>query len=289
MIERTHGTDNVSEGKRIIYLPEMNRSGDLLLLLVLAALSSTLAFAPSRRRSASLYPALYASSDDEGGGASTINVALITSSVSTVGGTRHHEGLHAAIEVHPFCKMTGIRFSIADVPVASSAILPSWTKEHVSRLRKADIACFEDASAVLSYLKVLDEHHDVPESASEEYRRRQPNKPDLVREIIGGVVPKANDGTATLMMAACPDSDTARECLNSGRWTSNHIYYPKVTQGAVELKILPISGGGEDGEDARGAKDGAEGGGAIDVDVWADSVVQAAGDVMERKFWGGGW
>ena len=272
----------------------MNRSADLLLLLVLAALSSTLAFAPSRRRSTSLSPALHASSDDEGGGASTINVALITSSVSTVGGTRHREGLHAAIEVHPFCRMTGIRFSIAEVPAAASAILPTWTKEHVSRLRGADIACFEDVSAVLSYLKVLDEHHDVPESASEEDRRRQPNNPDLAREIIvGGVVPKANDGTTALMMAACPDADTARECLNSGRWTSNHIYYPKDTQGAVELKILPISGGGGDGEDdvRGGAKDDAEGVGvgAIDVVVWADSVVQAAGDVMERKFWGGGW
>jgi hypothetical protein len=274
----------------------MNRSADLLLLLVLAALSSTLAFAPSRRRSASLSPAPHASSDDGGGGASTINVALITSSSSTVGGTRRHrEGLHAAIEVHPFCEMTGIRFSIADVPVVapSATILPTWTEEHVSRLRGADIACFEDASAVLSYLKVLDEHRDVPESASEGDRRRQPNKPDLVRGIIdGGVVPKANDGTTSPMMAACPDADTARECLNSGRWTSNHIYYPKDTQGAVELKILPISGGGGDGEDdARGGAkdDDAEGGGAIDVVVWADSVVQAAGDVMERKFWGGGW
>ena len=260
----------------------MNRSANLLLLLlVLTALSSTLAFAPSRRL-APLSPALYASSDDEGGGASTINIALITSSVSTVGGKRH-EGLHAALEGHPFCKITGTRLSIAEVP-AAPAILPTWTKEHVARLRRADIACFEDASAVLSYLKVLDDHHDVPEGTSEEDRRRLPNKPDLVREIIGGV-PEANDGTT--LMAACPDFDTARECLNSGRWTSNHIYYPKDTQGAVELKILPISGGGEDDEDVRGAKD--EGEGSVDVVVWADSVVQAAGDVMERKFWGGGW
>ena len=26
----------------------------------------------------------------------------------------------------------------------------------------------------------------------------------------------------------------------------------------------------------------------IDIEAWAESVVQAAGDAMERKFWGGG-
>jgi hypothetical protein len=28
---------------------------------------------------------------------------------------------------------------------------------------------------------------------------------------------------AAPMMAACPDTVTAPECLNSGRWTANHI------------------------------------------------------------------
>ena len=27
----------------------------------------------------------------------------------------------------------------------------------------------------------------------------------------------------------------------------------------------------------------------IDIAIWVDAIVQAAGDVYERSFWGGGW
>lgn len=247
--------------------------------IVLTALSSTLAFAPSRRL-APVSSAPRASSDDEGLGAGTINVALITASSVTTVGDKRREGLRSALEGHPFCVMTGMRLSISDVPAAPDMSSP-WTEDHVASLRLADVACFEDSSAVLSYLRILDDRRGVPADASEEDRRALPNRLDTKT---------TND--ATTLMAACPDFDTARECLGSGRWSSNHIYYPKDTQNAVELKILPISGGGGGGDggddDSRDTKEDAEEVN-VDVGVWADSVVQAAGDVMERKFWGGGW
>ena len=93
----------------------------------------------------------------------------------------------------------------------------------------------------------------------------------MIADIMGG------DGS--ILMAACPLTETARECLNSGRWLANNIYYPKDNE-AVELKTRSLEEGEVDDEN-----DDKE----ISVDAWASSVMQAAGDVMERKFWGGGW
>ncbi|KAL7525111.1 hypothetical protein ACHAWF_001220 [Thalassiosira exigua] len=227
--------------------------------------------------------ALCQSSEDDDGsdGSSAINIAFITAATSN----DKQDELQTTLTNHPFCKMTGVQLSISDVP-ASAGSASSWTKDDVSCLQRADIACFESILAVQSYLERLDKHWDIPKDMSDEDRRKLPNKPDPVEDILGakeGAVPATSDSR---LLAACPNADTGRECLNSGRWMSNHIYYPKDSQNAVELKTEPIGGNdnGDDGVDPVEENDI-----NIDVDVWAESVVQAAGDVMERKFWGGGW
>ncbi|KAL7525871.1 hypothetical protein ACHAXR_001195 [Thalassiosira sp. AJA248-18] len=179
--------------------------------------------------------------------------------------------------------MTGIQLSITDVP-APSTDTASWSKEQISHLQQADIACFENMSIVQSYLQKLDDYWGVAEDMSDEDRRKLSNKPDAVGDILGRGAPvPSNDAT---FMAACPNASTARECLNSGRWMTNHIYYPKDTQKAVELKTEPLAGQNDDeGNGEEVVQEDEE----IDMEIWADSIVQAAGDVMERKFWGGGW
>eukprot|EP00554_Chaetoceros_debilis_P001130 CAMPEP_0194090972 /NCGR_PEP_ID=MMETSP0149-20130528/41125_1 /TAXON_ID=122233 /ORGANISM="Chaetoceros debilis, Strain MM31A-1" /LENGTH=334 /DNA_ID=CAMNT_0038775407 /DNA_START=56 /DNA_END=1060 /DNA_ORIENTATION=+ len=57
-------------------------------------------------------------------------------------------------------------------------------------------------------------------------------------------------------VAVCIGTTTANKCLASGRWESNDIYYPAVDPGMTG---------------------------------WVESCYMAAGDVMERDFWGGGW
>lgn len=210
---------------------------------------------------------LHQSLDGDDDGASTINIALITSTITD--GNQHE--LQSILKDSPFCKMTGTRLTIADVPSAK------WSQVHVDRLGQADIVCFESVSAVRSYLNNLDENYlNVPNDMSDEDRRKLPNTPEGMEPTIGASV-----------MAACPNANTGRECLNSGRWATNHIYYPKSTQQVVELKAEPIEG--LDGGDKSAGEEEVDEVEDIDMSFWADSVLQASGDVMERKFWGGGW
>ena len=240
---------------------------------------SSIAFVPTRATSPTVLPtALHQSSEDDGDDASsTINIAVI----STAKQTDHAELLQTVLKDHPFCKMmTSVELSISDIPTST------WDANNISHLQQADIACFATTSAVQSYLKRLDEHNNIDKDISDEDRRKLPNKPDLVSDII-----LASESTASAttdgLMAACPSTDAARECLNSGRWMSNHIYYPKdASQEAVELKTESIASGEGESVNEKQNDDEVE---DIDMQVWADSVVQAAGDVMERKFWGGGW
>ncbi|KAL7499492.1 hypothetical protein ACHAWT_007773 [Skeletonema menzelii] len=217
------------------------------------------------------------SSDDN---SDSVNIALIQSDNGQQFST---EGLEDALKSHPFCKMTGVTLSLSTISVASEL-----TKQDVSCLQQSDIACFSNVKGVKSYLSLLDDHFNVAEDISDEDRRSLPNKPDLVGDIIQGISGAVNEEDASIIpdagiMAACPNTNTARECLNSGRWMSNHIYYPKDTQQAVELKTEEI-GSGEDTADEEGENED-----PVDLEVWAASIVQAAGDVYERKFWGGGW
>lgn len=75
--------------------------------------------------------------------------------------------------------------------------------------------------------------------------------------VVDGVI-DADEKTNGDVVAVCVSKDTASACLQSERWESRNIYYP------------------------QGDKN-------TEMGLWVDSCVQALGDVMERKFWGGGW
>ncbi len=118
------------------------------------------------------------------------------------------------------------------------------------------MACFEDARAVLSYLTILDERNGDSPEVSDEERRELPNRPPppFMTSSRGGATTGGGHAIIAPLMATCHDPDTARECLNSGRWTSNHIYYPKDAQrDAVELKILTMDATKDSGEEGGNA------------------------------------
>ena len=189
------------------------------------------------------------SSNDDGyfdAESNIIQVALITSGNKNNEDTFYDiEALRKALQNHPFSTMTGIKLSVVDLPCFSTTatnFVPaatlstmnqsSWSKENVAALQKTDIACFTTISSVKAYLQDLDKQLNSPTVISEEERRKLPNPLDMVVDIIGGITGEgARGGTAGSVavgvMAACANSNTARECLNSGRWMANHIYYPK--------------------------------------------------------------
>ena len=63
---------------------------------------------------------------------------------------------------------------------------------------------------------------------------------------------KKTPGSNGNSVAVCIGSTSARRCLESGRWQAMDIYYPKSSPG---------------------------------LEGWADSCLQAAGDIMENSFW----
>ena len=218
----------------------------------------------------------YQSSDDNDNEANTINIAFISSSTSIVDDDDGQDKLlESVLEDHPFCKMTGTKLSIEKIPVDNKAKASSWSKEHITYIKEADIACFRSTSDVEYYLQSIDDYSNVPKDITDEERRKLPNTID------GTSVPATSDGGG--VMAACPNVNTARECLNSGRFQAHQIYYPKDTQTSVELKTESLDVGEEEGKEEEVVEDD------IDLQIWADSVIQACGDVLERKFWGGGW
>ena len=220
---------------------------------------------------------MYLSSSDDDN-SSTVNIALIQADNDKE--TFSVEGLEDQLQSHPFCKMTGVTLELSTISVESE-----FTKDDVSLLQQSDIACFSSIQGVTSYLSKLDSHFNVKEDISDEERRALPNRPDLVGDIVQGITGAVSEEDGAVpdagIMAACPNTNTARGCLNSGRWISNSIYYPKDMQQAVELKTEALDS--ETGEETEDADED------IDLEVWAASIVQAAGDAYERKFWGGGW
>lgn len=243
-----------------------------LLILVAVVLGACTSFTHSplchRRRLVPITQRYQSSDDNE---SNTINIAFIS-----VYDDGQDKLFQSVLEDHPFCKMTGTKLSIEIIPVDNKAKASSWSKEHITHIQEADIACFRSTSDVKNYLLSLDDYWNVPKDIDEEERRKLPNN---IVDDDSGSIPTASGGGG--VMAACPNVNTARECLNSGRWMNNHIYYPKETT-AVELKTQSLDAGEEEGKEEVAEED-------IDVQIWADSVIQAAGDVMERKFWGGGW
>mmetsp|Transcript_22499 Transcript_22499/g.27129 ORF Transcript_22499/g.27129 Transcript_22499/m.27129 type:complete len:238 (+) Transcript_22499:102-815(+) len=69
------------------------------------------------------------------------------------------------------------------------------------------------------------------------------------------------------VVAACMYTEVANVCLQSSRWESRNIYYPNINKAGMRATDSDKN----------------------DLEKWADSTAQAFGDIMERKFWGGGW
>jgi hypothetical protein len=96
------------------------------------------------------------------------------------------------------------------------------------------VACFDSCSAVQAWLHNID--------------------------VMLGIVDMDNDEKRAMgngnVLAACMGTETAKTCLESGRWEAQAIYYPK-------------------GEDPS-------------LDGWTSTTMQAMGDATETKFWGDG-
>lgn len=197
----------------------------------------------------SLYDGASDDIEQESPSRKNIIVALTTREEDDVTNT----ALRQALKDHPFQKMSGIELTIVDIPCVSSDSSENitWSDEDetvIDRVDTADVACFVSPVAVASWLDNIDEELDVPDDISDDDRRKLPN---------GDV------------KAACACAETARVCLDTGRWISNEIYYPR---GGMDSNI-----------------DSSEGASNIDLEEWVTWITQAAGDAMERKFWGGGW
>lgn len=136
---------------------------------------------------------------------------------------------------HPLLSMMDARTECVEVPVASdstAAVDATVAKQFEETIAGFDIACFSSPSQVKSWVHTLDHIMGVLDQSDDE------------RKAIG------NRGNVP--MVACIGSETARVCLETGRWEAYKIYYPK-------------------GDD--------------DVQGWADSGAQAAADVLEEQFW----
>ena len=207
------------------------------------------------------------SADDLSTITTIIDVAYIAADTTT-----NHEGyfhdMSRLVSINSFSKMTGVQLALSTLPITTTASSATWTAESLALLQRADIVCFTNPTDIQSYLNKLDGHMGIPKDMKEEDRRKLPNKP---------TTPEEDTNSTTIMMAACPNYTTARECLQSGRWMSNHIYYPKSEE---KMNV------GNNDANNSGEREETD---SIDVEALVNSVVQAAGDVMERKFWGGGW
>ena len=151
----------------------------------------------------------------------TIRVAVTDSD------NKQQQALEKCIETHPLLSMMDVSTEFVNLSCTEQAADVAAFDETVDSL---DIACFGSPTAVQSWLNTLDHAMGTQDQPKEESRR-------------GG------NGD---VVAACIGSETARVCLETGRWQAHNIYYPK---------------------------------GADDVQGWADSAVQAVADLMERHFW----
>ena len=242
----------------------------MVLLLLLVLFVSSTAFSPSplynivSRHPQLVYQSTTDSDTDDDkictSEASSINIALISSKA-----INDNVELKSSLNEHPFCKMTGIGLSISEVRVEDTLL---FHKDDIPCLQQVDIAIFDSTSAVKCYLASLDNYLKIPNDIEDDERRKLPNKLNL-------------EGRVDSVMAACPNTEIAKEALNSGRWMNNHIYYPKDSTQTVELKTEPLDSLKEEDTDEEET---------VDIQLCVDSVIQAAGDVLERSFWGpGGW
>lgn len=179
--------------------------------------SCTEAFSPtlSKRQTATFHSASFASTAKAG----AINVAL----TQEIG---ENKELTIKMEAHPLLSLVDKDTAFVEIPGGSC-------EKFQSNLDRVDVACFASPESVEQWLHNVDVSLGIEDGTDEEKRA-------------------AGNGN---VIAACIGTETARICLESGRWQPNDIYYPK-------------------GDD--------------DVQGWADSAVQAVADIFEKEFWGDG-
>jgi hypothetical protein len=197
---------------------KMMKLGALFLHVCLIVCSSA-AFSPSRPTfSRSLLKSSAGSEDN-----ALFNIAL----TQQIG---ENEELQQAIKAHPLLAMISGTASFLEIPCIDAESDKTF---EVNPLDMLDVACFGSPESVKQWLHNVDVSLGTTDSTDDE--KRATGNGDV--------------------MAACIGKDTASTCLESGRWESNNIYYPK------------------HGDDMQG---------------WADSAVQAVADLAEKKFWGDG-
>jgi hypothetical protein len=152
----------------------------------------------------------------------TFNIAL----TQQIG---ENEQLHQAIQDHPLLSMIGGTANYIEIPCIGADSSGNVFEDNL--LGMMDVACFGSPESAKQWLHNVDVFLEIVDMKDEE-KRAMGN---------GNVV------------AACIGKDTALTCLESGRWESSNIYYPKF------------------GDDMQG---------------WADSAVQAVADLAEKNFWG---
>eukprot|EP00591_Stephanopyxis_turris_P009489 CAMPEP_0195523310 /NCGR_PEP_ID=MMETSP0794_2-20130614/22316_1 /TAXON_ID=515487 /ORGANISM="Stephanopyxis turris, Strain CCMP 815" /LENGTH=243 /DNA_ID=CAMNT_0040653279 /DNA_START=17 /DNA_END=748 /DNA_ORIENTATION=+ len=166
-------------------------------------------------------------SEDNDNEKNTITVAL-TNAIN------QNDDMREALANHPALSMLGVNLNLIELPCVSNTTTTAISNNQLSSIKEGliDISCFESISAVNSWLRNIDLIFDSV-NATEDEKRALGN---------GNVV------------AVCFDCDTAKRCLESGRWESQSIYYStnEFTQG---------------------------------LQGYADSAMHALGDVRETKFW----
>lgn len=161
---------------------------------------------------------------------------VINVAIASPEDANYRDELHQAMLEHPLLGMIDATANIMEVPPPSAEDdTTSSDRFENDLLQEVDVACFATPEEVKQWVQDIDVKLGLEDVAEEDKR------------LTNGDV-----------MAACMGTETARVCLESGRWESRNIYYPK------------------------GQKDSVEG--------WAASAVQAVGDLNEKKFWGeGAW
>uniref|UniRef100_A0A7R9W318 Uncharacterized protein n=1 Tax=Pseudictyota dubia TaxID=2749911 RepID=A0A7R9W318_9STRA len=204
--------------------------------------------------SESLTTLFSSSSEDDSGDENTITIAL----TSEEGG---NDALRAAIADHPVVSMMGVKLDLREMPCVVAASATRGEEEgDGDEENDGDGSGAEDTYVVFSdeqksAIEDVDMACFATASALSAWLvnvdafKGYENMEDEEKRKLG---PEGNGN----VVAACADKDLAKTCLETGRWEANNIYYP-----AKDSESL----------------------------TWADSAAMAIGDVMERKFWGGGW
>lgn len=209
----------------------------------------------SRRPADSLLS--FASSDAGDDDENTIVVAL----TAKEGG---NEELRLALASHPVVGMMGVKLDVREIPCVVTAAASGDGEKSDDKDCEGDESEGEgkEEASVVNFseeqLAAIDEV-DLACFGSASAMTSWLHNVDVARgygdmddEEKKKLGPEGNGD----VVASCVDKDLAQVCLGTGRWESQKIYYP-----AKDTESL----------------------------TWVDSAAMAIGDVMERKFWGGGW